>query len=708
MDPSQKLDALRLYLLGLTTLFLELVLIRYLAGSVWNLGYFPNLVLIAVFIGMGLGFVFHRACPEAFSPHVARASSVLVMLIALLVLIFTPGVPGMGGWAAHLDDELYFTTTPKDGAQDSWLFAALFALVVAVFAAISQRTAKLFRSFAPLSAYTLDISGSCTGIALFMLMSWLSLPAWIWMLMLIPLLLLACVQGRETLVARVWPVLPWLVTIGVVQYQDLVVNAAPERTDVQTVWSPYQKLQLTTKTGDIYANGILHQSMMDKPSLPPSFYRLPYESRKQRGLSTSSVMVIGAGSGNDVAAALAYADPNVRVDAVEIDPGIQSLGRAHHPLRPYADPRVRLTVDDGRAFMTRADRKYDLIIIALTDSLVKVSAMAQLRLENYLFTRNSVARAYSLLTPQGELVFYNYYRTLWLVNKIVTMAREGTRREPRLIYRWRDMVMLAVGPSTVGGGFGRGPQIEAPTDDWPFLYLKERSIPSVYVRAMLVLFALVVVVLGTVHVRSLRDPERQVGLPLKLAFLLMGVAFLLLETKSVIQFSLLFGTTWLNSSLVFLSVLLLVLAANWLAYRLSRERLWPIAALLVASSLVPLAYPLDRLLGVPSPLLRFVFASLLTFTPIFFANLLFSLSFRDQKLPEHLFGWNLVGATLGGLLEYTSMQLGYAMLAALVAAIYTAVALLLFVAQRSAPAITNAQHDARLAQPGLTCVRDPE
>jgi hypothetical protein len=83
----------------------------------------------------------------------------------------------MGGWAAHLDGEVYFTTTPKDGAQDSWLFAALFALVVAVFAAISQRTAKLFRSFAPLTAYTLDISGSCTGISLFMLMSWLSLPA---------------------------------------------------------------------------------------------------------------------------------------------------------------------------------------------------------------------------------------------------------------------------------------------------------------------------------------------------------------------------------------------------------------------------------------------------------------------------------------------------------------------------------------------------
>src|SRR5690349_1694357 len=53
-------DGWRLAGMGFLTLFLELALIRYLPGNIWNLGYFPNLILIAVFIGMGLGFMFHH------------------------------------------------------------------------------------------------------------------------------------------------------------------------------------------------------------------------------------------------------------------------------------------------------------------------------------------------------------------------------------------------------------------------------------------------------------------------------------------------------------------------------------------------------------------------------------------------------------------------------------------------------------------------
>jgi hypothetical protein len=95
--------------------------------------------------------------------------------------------------------------------------------------------------------------------------------------------------------------------------------------------------------------------------------------------------------------------------------------------------------------------------------------------------------------------------------------------------------------------------------------------------------------------------------------------------------------------------------------------------LLLGSCALPLAYPLSNLLGVESLTLRFAAAALLTFSPIFFANLVFSLIFRDQPVAEHLFGWNLLGATLGGVVEYTSMWLGYDALAALVMAFYALV-----------------------------------
>jgi hypothetical protein len=158
----------------------------------------------------------------------------------------------------------------------------------------------------------------------------------------------------------------------------------------------------------------------------------------------------------------------------------------------------------------------------------------------------------------------------------------------------------------------------------------------------------------------------------------MGMAFLLLETKSVVQVSLLFGTTWVNNSLVFLAVLLLVLAANWIATWIEDKRwLWWISALLILSTLLTFLVPLRSLLQIESGALRFAGASVLTFSPIFFANLIFSITFRDQEVAEHLFGWNLIGTTIGGIAEYTSMLFGYAFLGVLVAGCYTLVVVLL-------------------------------
>lgn len=44
--PGWSLEGLKLFFMGYLTLFVELALIRYLAGNVWNMGYFPNLVLL--------------------------------------------------------------------------------------------------------------------------------------------------------------------------------------------------------------------------------------------------------------------------------------------------------------------------------------------------------------------------------------------------------------------------------------------------------------------------------------------------------------------------------------------------------------------------------------------------------------------------------------------------------------------------------------
>src|SRR5437588_12151957 len=99
-------------------------------------------------------------------------------------------------------------------------------------------------------------------------------------------------------------------------------------------------------------------------------YALPHLLNRDAGRPAfADVLIIGAGSGNDVSRALQWGAEHV--DAVEIDPAIQRLGAEYHPDKPYQDPRVNVHLDDGRNFLRSAPSgKYDLILYALVDSLV--------------------------------------------------------------------------------------------------------------------------------------------------------------------------------------------------------------------------------------------------------------------------------------------------------------------------------------------------
>jgi hypothetical protein len=137
----------------------------------------------------------------------------------------------------------------------------------------------------------------------------------------------------------------------------------------------------------------------------------------------------------------------------------------------------------------------------------------------------------------------------------------------------------------------------------------------------------------------------------------------------VVQFALLFGTTWFVNALVFGGVLLSVLAAievarRWRARRPSLLYLALLAALAVAW-LLP-AHLLLQLDFWP----RLVVAAAVAFLPIFLANLVFAGRFRDVGDPTGAFGANLLGAMLGGLVEYAALVTGYQALLLLVAALY--------------------------------------
>jgi hypothetical protein len=683
----RSITGVKLFLLGFATLFLELLFIRYLAGSIWNLGYFPNLVLLSVFVGMGVGFVFHDRIGERRSGHVFIGGFALAVALILFVSIMHPIVPGFSPWHYNLGGDLYFSVVPFKANDLNYLFFILcFVAVALVFACISQRTAKLFRQFAPLDAYTLDILGSCAGILSFIAISALHLPAWSWFTFFTVIFI--CGMDGPVRVRAIPAVLAILAVVFMFR-QDLVLMQKPDSDYLkEAIWSPYQKVEYSEQLDEsgvlrriIYVNGLNHQEILLNPE--KQFYGFPYLYRAQAKLPpTLSVLVIGAGTGNDVTTALR--EGATHVDAVEIDPVIAQIGREHNPSGAFNDPRVELHINDGRAFMTQTHHKYDLIIFALTDSLVKVSSLSQLRLENYLFTRESIERAYSLLNNDGNIVFYNFYRLPFVAQKIFNMAYLVAGTQPLILTQQNDFFMLCAqkraGSSEATFLATTAPQMA--TDDWPFLYLEKPGIPGIYLNAMIGVSILITGLLVTFHFAT-RQRERGRGselLPIKLAFIFMGIAFLLLETKSVIQFSLLFGTTWLNNSLIFFAILISVLAANWTVQYVSHLgscRHWLqfsfLYALLAASVLITFVFPLHDLLAIEGIFPRFLAASFLTFLPIYFANLIFSTSFRDQEAAEHLFGWNLLGATFGGVLEYTGMAIGYNALSLIVLGCYTLV-----------------------------------
>ena len=382
-----------------------------------------------------------------------------------------------------------------------------------------------------------------------------------------------------------------------------------------------------------------------------------------------TVLIVGAGTGTDVAIALSEGVKHV--DAVEIDPRLQQIGAQQHPNHPYQDPRVSVHIDDGRAFLERSNTKYDLILFALPDSLTLVSGQSSLRLESYLFTLQAMQTAKAHLKPTGAFAMYNYYREDWLVDRLAGTLQSTYGHAPCL-YTSGDvnrLAVLTVAPITnhaacsspwkpTDAAAAGSPS----TDDYPFLYLRTPGLPSIY------LITLVLILLASiVAVRWIVGPFRRMGSYLDLFF--MGSAFLLLETKSVVQFALLFGTTWFVNALVFAGVLIAVLLAIEVSRRVRLPKPIYLYSLLLAALVLAWLIPPDSLLSLDSGP-RFAVAVAVYFAPIFLANLVFAERFRNVEESNVAFGANLLGAMVGGILEYLALITGYQALLIVVAVLY--------------------------------------
>jgi SAM-dependent methyltransferase len=440
-------------------------------------------------------------------------------------------------------------------------------------------------------------------------------------------------------------------------------------------------------------------------------YRLPYLlNRDAGGQPFRDVLIIGAGSGNDVAAALA--EDVQHVDAVEIDPVINELGRMHHPNRPYSDPRVTIHLDDGRSFVRKTTGRYDLISYALVDSLALHSSYSSLRLESFLFTEQALRDVKAKLKPGGVFAMYNFYRQGWVVGRLVRLAETVFGSRPIVISmpyqerigpsnNQRDFItflLVGNGESTVVdairahfaaapgfwlnrrprfnetvNGFGPAPpdvpgtarsefmriapaEVDVtgsgplPRDDWPFLYLREPAVPALNLRGIAIVAALALaILLAFAPLRRVR-PNGQM--------FFLGAGFMLLETKGVVHMALLFGATWMVNSIVFFAILVMILLSNLYVLAVRPRRLRAYYALLLITLGINAAVPMAVYLALPGAS-KVMASCTVVYLPVFFAGVIFATAFRSSRQPDVDFGSNIGGIILGGLSEYLSLVVGF-------------------------------------------------
>jgi SAM-dependent methyltransferase len=674
-------QALRLFEISVLALFLEVLLIRWVPAQVRVIAYFTNYVLVACFFGLGLGMLLARRRGPGLSLTALLLLLLLVLTQALTHSRLTPGNEGM-----------YYLNYEQPGPDVPVWFCLLliYAVTAAVFLPVGQEMGRLFDRFPPLIAYSLNIGGSLVGTLLMPAMSWIEFPPAAWTALAGLLLVhLAWPGGRG------WAALvPAALCVGLVQV------AASD-----ALWSPYQKVKIrplyySDRVGPVWpwVAEKIGPSAALLPTLPPDYgfnitvnddYFQSPTDLSPRGLARfpalaimrdqyeipyqfgplEDVLIVGAGSGNDVAAALRRGAR--RVDAVEIDPLLLRLGRQRHPEKPYSDPRVTAICQDARSYFKNTDRKYDLVVFGLLDSHMLASRMSSVRLDSYVYTVDSLKEVRRLLKPQGLVVLMHasgYER--WSTKRLFYMMADAFDRLPYLYSQFHHHIMgtiLISGPGLdrvehrlVEFQEGRAGE-PVPTDDWPFFYMQHHSVPFNYIVLLAVTFTL------SAGAQAATGTLGRVELP----FFFLGAAFMLLETRSVTAAALFFGSTWMVSAVVIVGILVMILLANWTALSLrlpSLDLLFAVLGLTVAANAW---LPVGLLDQVPAPLRPWAQVFWLCL-PLYAAGLVFARAFAAAGDRPRALGSNLLGGVAGGFLEYASLASGYTALLWLALALYAA------------------------------------
>ncbi|MBS1954649.1 MAG: methyltransferase domain-containing protein [Cyanobacteria bacterium SZAS-4] len=682
---ASRKDYIELFMLSAASLFFELLIIRWLSADFMAFSVFKTFPLVTCYVGLGVGFAAARTKNYLNMAPLAILQLVAFMLLSKAVGFNTFMFPSVSVYQ-------WFKTDTLLHGQVMWVYVSLFILVLivvlsgpfAAMACLGSRLGQLFAKIPALNAYATDIAGAVFGSILFSILSFLGFAPW---MLLTPVLLLIGYLAEAKWWQKAVPIALTLVLAG-------WVIARPGEV---FLWSPYQKLSVMSFTaGDtpsdielakkqgivIGTNGMFYQyalnlskENLETPEMTTQVrnellshsrhYNLPYKLKEGK-----SVLILGAGSGNDVAAALRNGADHV--DAVDIDPVILKLGDTRHPERPYDSPKVHQVCDDARDFLNRTTSKYDLIIFAGLDSHTISGQGGSMRLDNYVYTKQSMQRALQLLKPDGLMIVSFCKSTAWLSHRLHSTIEEAAGYAPITVLdetnpslSWEIFItgplvhdgLLKIDPAAIVPFVIQKPSNLGPTriltDDWPFIYVSPVGVDVPYL-----------IVVAAVLLLSIYAARRILFAPTDRSswqMFFLGAAFLLLELQSIARLSLLYGSTWYTSAIVINSVLLMILGANFLVIKGSKVLAPKITLIYVAlflsligSACLPVRQILEQFNGFSGQAI----VSFLTVLPMMIAGIIFSLSFKKAPQPDKAFAFNLLGAVAGAMFEYASNYVG--------------------------------------------------
>lgn len=641
----------KLFFISFASLFLEIACIRWFNSNVVMLSYFSNFVLLACFLGLGIGMLL-----------VSQKTDFIVLfppIFLILCVIFWKVIIRL---TVNSDISVYFTASgfakgvPLYNASAWWFLPVIFILATVMFISIGQEVGRAFSGIKPLVAYIINICGAILGVGLFTAISFFNSSPLVWFIIaflcLLPFLFKKRLFYFNVLAFILSFFFIWIISHG-------------------AIFSPYYRVDIINNVNGVIVNGIPHQIMLNIDKEFINNYEFPYKLVK----NPKKILILGAGTGND--AAVALKNGAEKIDAVEIDPVIIEIGN-RHPNKPYQNKKVKIFNDDARAFLKKSDDKYDLIIFALIDSLTVFSQFSSVRLENFIFTKDAFEDVKKHLADDGVVVIYNQFRKIWLVERLSKMLEETFGRKT-ITYNEQEkehFALLFNGPGIEKINFPAKAElfpkkkvplfltsnyrIKSTTDNWPFLYLKNPSIPVHYVIAifMILFFAGLLVFVAS-----------DVSYGINNHFFFLGAGFMILETSAIIRMAMLFGSTWIVNSIVIIAILVMAFFATYVTGRFSPDNNKKFYIYLFLIIMANILIPLKIFLIFPF-YAKVIFSSLLLFLPIYFSGVIFATSFSKSENPPSSLGSNLIGSMFGGCLEYIALKYGYGSLMFLLLGVY--------------------------------------